>query len=168
MTTLTHCDSLKVEKLAEAHLLPYMERAWPGCTYYPTRHHELIQRFCGDVLVVRADNAKYIEIKAEVTNLHGNLFVETWSNLSRRNRGWIWKCQADWLWYYFVTEHQLYIMPMRTLQRWFYAHGNRYPEKKQGKYDQLNDTWGRCIPIADLQAGMSEFQGPVDPTEVTQ
>jgi hypothetical protein len=155
---------LGIEKRAEAELLPFMQKAWPGCTYYPTRHHRLIQLFCGDVLVSLPKEAKYIELKAEESDRHGNLFIETWSNKARKTRGWFWKCQADWLWYYFLEQHELYVFEMDALRTWLTPQlQEKYPEKAQRKRDQLNDTWGLCIPIEDMRSGVDGFFGPINP-----
>lgn len=151
-------------------LLPYMERVWPACICYPTRHHELIQKFEGDVLVLRGKSAKYVEFKCEEENKHGNLFIETWSNLSRENRGWYYKCQASWLWYYFIDDDELYCVEMDKLRRWGTAPGRSgdchlfdFPERQQRKREQKNDTWGRCVPIETLSRECEGFCGPKSP-----
>lgn len=158
-------EACEVEKLAEADLLPYMENVWPDLTYYPTRHHKLVQKVCGDLLVTREGRAKYVEIKAEAENLHGNLFIEVWSNRSRHTRGWLYTCHADWLWYYFLTSRELCVCPMGVLRRWAFSGATSrieaFPLKSQSKYVQLNDTWGHCVPIPVLQSECEEFRGPI-------
>lgn len=152
----------EIEKQAEAVLLPYMEKTWPGCVYYATRHHPLVQKFDGDFLVKRCGNAKYIEIKAERKHT-GNLFIETWSNKQRKTLGWFHVCQADWLWYFFLDNNSLYVVPMNSLREW--ARGSHYRllqfnERKQQAYSQLNDTWGRLVPIDVLKNECPAFRGP--------
>lgn len=165
-------QACEVEKLAEAVLLPYMQRVWPSCTYYPTRHHRIIQKVCGDLLVQKTGSAKYIELKAERQNDHGNLFVETWSNKSRGGLGWFHACQADWLWYYFLKPSELYILQMDQLREWARQPMHRprlydFPEKNQRRYVQMNDTWGRPVPIEILKREVAGFCGPIDPTAVS-
>ena len=156
----------EIEKLAEADVLPFMENAYPQCTYYPTRHHLLIQKTCGDFLARhRRDFAEYVELKAEEANLYGNLFLETWSNKSRRTPGWMLTCTADWLWYYFVNNRELYLVPFANLTEWAKQRMFDFPEKPQGKYAQLNDTWGRCVPISVLLNEIKTFTGPFDPLQ---
>lgn len=152
----------EIEQLAEADLLPYMERTWPDCTYYPTRHHRIIQKVCGDWLVKRRGRVKYIELKAEL-NATGNLFIETWSNKARRTFGWFHYCQADWLWYYFVDDKHLYIFAMQELREWARSDLFKYREVPQRKYEQRNDTWGHLVPIAVLQESLPSFRGPINP-----
>lgn len=153
----------EIEKLAEADLLPYMEAVWPDCIYYVTRHHPIVQKVCGDLLVTRRGQAKYIELKAEQQDNHGNFFIEMWSNRARYTQGWFHTCQADWLWYYFLRERALYIWAMGELKEWARNRLLDFPEAKQKKYDQKNDTWGRLVPIEVLRAGLTQFTGPVDP-----
>ena len=56
-------------------------------------------------------------------------------------------------------QDRLYFIPFKKLRRWAFHDHNIYkwPERKQGKYQQLNDAWGRCVPIdvivSDLQLG---------------
>ena len=163
-------QACEVEKLAESVLLPFMERVWPTCTYYPTRHHRIIQKVCGDLLVRRDESAKYVELKAERRNEHGNIFIETYSNKSRNTLGWFHACQADWLWYYFIEARELYIIEMAKLREWAKQPILRprlfdFPERQQQRYVQMNDTWGRCVPIITLQEEVPRFCGPIDPTE---
>lgn len=154
----------EIEKQAEAILLPYMEKTWPDCTYYPTRHHALIQLLEGDVLVSRNGGSKYIEIKAERENRYGNLFIETYSNRARGTSGWFFKLNADWLWYYFLAPSELYIVSMGKLRDWADERLGDFEERRQKRYDQLNDTWGRCVPIEVLKTECNGFTGPIDPT----
>lgn len=110
-------------------------------------------------LVFQKDEKTFycLEIKAEQSNKSGNLFLETWSNKSRLNPGWLVKSRADYLLYYFVDSDELYRVSLPALQRWAFAcdenhreNISRYPEKKQSKYDQLNDTWGACVPLSEI------------------
>lgn len=127
------------------------------------------QKFVGDLVAKfkSTDKAKSIEVKSEARNRYGNLFLESWSNKSMWSLGWLYTSQADLLWYYFVEDDELYVVRVEELRRWcfgFNGEGNvyRYDEKPQSKYTQRNDTWGWCVPIADL-SGVSSFKGPLSP-----
>lgn len=156
-----------IEKLGEADLLPYMERVWPKCIYYPTHHHVLVQKIYGDVLVKWKKAGRYVEFKIEQANDHDNFYIEMWSNKARRTWGWFHYCWADWMWYYFLKERQLYIFTMTALREWARINHRLldFPEKPQGKRVQRNDTWGHCVPIAVLQKELPGFRGPIDPTK---
>lgn len=158
------CD---IERLGEADLLPYMEAVWPNCAYYTTKHHKWVQKFLGDCLVSRDGDAKYIEIKTE-QQYTGNLFIETWSNKSRDTLGWFHACHADWLWYYFLDDRKLYVIPLPTLQKWGHQPTKApriecFKEVPQRKYDQRNDTWGRLVPIHIVLKEIEGCKGPIDP-----
>ncbi|HEX7122878.1 MAG TPA: hypothetical protein VF178_10950, partial [Gemmatimonadaceae bacterium] len=129
-----------------------------------------LQREIGDVLRNRStesDTVESIEIKAEQENRHGNLFLETWSNRRRRTTGWMFHCKADWLLYYFVLSDECYAVRLPKLQAWAFDRGRIYdfPEREQQKYDQLNDTWGRCVPITTLCNEVGLRRIPLPPRE---
>ncbi len=107
-----------------------------------------------------------VEFKIEDRHT-GNLFLETWSNLYRRNPGWMVKLNTDILLYYFLDCKQLYSISFQRLAKWAFGdsdafrHGERvkgrspgriydFPERRQQKRDQVNDTWGRVIPLTVL------------------
>lgn len=143
-----------IERLSLGILRPFIQqRAFNG-QYVVTSKGPLsreLQRSVGDMLYNRDTDSVYsIEVKAEQNNEHGNFFLETWSNRARFTVGWMYSLNADFLFYHFLKNDQLYIIPFQKLRRWAF-HDRRvfeFPERKQSKYDQLNDTWGRCVPIA--------------------
>jgi hypothetical protein len=105
----------------------------------------------------------------------GNVFLETWSNLSRKTPGWMIKQNADILLYYFLSRRVLYSIDFRRLCRWafgdssLWTNGKQpkhspgriydFPEKRQNKRKQRNDTWGRCVPHGILlqEVGMNIY-----------
>lgn len=125
-----------------------------------------LQRTVGDGMVNRSGQILAVEFKVEQHNKHGNFFLETWSNRSRFNRGWLDHLKTDVLLYYFSDDARLYSIPFAKLKRWAFgsgaAPGNiyRYQERLQRKYNQLNDTWGRCVPIGVIrrEVGLTEWR----------
>lgn len=131
-----------------------------------------LQETIGDALFNSdAETIWSVEIKVEEEDRHGNFFLETWSNknLSDKfshaqrgsNPGWLLKLQADLLFYYFAASDELYIIDLFALKRWAFTVNedghptiDRYREKLQGKRTQLNDTWGRCVPIVDIMKAL--------------
>ena len=103
-----------------------------------------------------------MELKVEAANKHGNFFLETWSNREWFTLGWMYKLQADVLLYYFLQERELYSIKVPALKEWAFGVGDgqgaiyKYLERKQSKYNQRNDTWGRCVPIAELQKALGD------------
>lgn len=127
------------------------------------RLSEFLQRSAGDALAQCNGKVYGVEIKTE-TKWTGNLFLETWSNKHRGRPGWLFTLNADMLLYHFSDRNVLYSIPFQRLQRW--AEGlevegwpENFVERQQRKYDQMNDTWGRCVPVeAVLQnTGGSEY-----------
>ena len=164
-------SACKVEDQSRAILMPFLQERADEGRYVITDKGPLsrmLQEQCGDVLLNIADGSIIsVELKAERRHT-GNLFLETWSNRNLTNRvshssrgsnpGWMVKSRADYLFYHFLDGDQLYIIPMFELQVWAWTGvataGKTFfdwPEKPQNKYDQLNDTWGRCVPITALR-----------------
>lgn len=146
-----------VEQRSLAVLRPFIQqRAFDG-QYVITAKGPLapvLQKSIGDVLYNSdAETVYSIEIKAEMSNKHGNLFLETWSNRSRFTLGWMFTLNADLLLYHFLEENELYVINFERLRKWAFHEGRIYSfrEKCQEKYQQLNDTWGRCVPIIVIQ-----------------
>jgi hypothetical protein len=47
-------------------------------------------------------------------------------------------------------------LPVFRLKQWSFSSGEeggiyRWPEKRQGRYVQANDSWGRCVPVDVLE-----------------
>ena len=111
---------------------------------------EFLQKTVGDIIFNCANQETWsIEVKTEEENKHNNFYLETWSNLSRLTTGWMVTLKADFLWYYFQDIKTLYSIQLPRLQDWAFKRKRIYsfPEKVQKKTSQMNDTWGRCVPI---------------------
>jgi hypothetical protein len=105
-----------------------------------------------------------VEHKCEYANTYGNLFLETFSNKSRGKLGWFFTNGADLLLYHFLRSGEVLLLRLAELRMWAYQHENykgvmqprvhRYKERDQARYDQMNDTWGYCVNVAHIEAGM--------------
>lgn len=167
------CMASNVEIFGMAVLMPYLEEKAHRGRIVKTAKGALarfLQETIGDVVFNTDDETICCaEIKVE-KKWTGNLFLETWSNrnlekkeshaMRGSNPGWLAKTQADVLLYYFLDTDDLIALPVFTLKRWAFVlsrrngHAGRiwdFEEKKQGKYDQLNDTWGRIVPVSVLE-----------------
>jgi len=168
MSTFIEAQGIEAEALFD--LIPFIERRYSPEGIVKTNSQLHVQKYKGDAIILTVAGGKFVELKAEKENIYGNLFIETWSNRSRFTQGWIFTTQADWLWYYFVSNKQLYHVVFQELKKWcFGIESNQgriwdFPEKQQNKYSQLNDTWGRCIPIQVLKQEVKTFIGPHNPT----
>jgi len=143
----------KVEARSRRILHPFIEqRSFEG-RYVLLEKGRLaaeLQKAIGDVIHTGLDGQlRSLELKAEEENKHGNFFLETWSNLSRLTPGWMITSRSDLLLYHFLSENTLCVMNLPRLQDWAFRQRNIYEfnEKQQRKYNQMNDTWGRCVPI---------------------
>jgi hypothetical protein len=157
-----------VEHRGLAVLLPYLEeRAYRGRLVSTAKGPlaRTLQRSFGDFFInIDADTVRSLEIKVE-RHWTGNLFLETWSNLNLEDReahaehgstpGWMVTSRADLLLFYFLDTDDLVTVPLLRLKRWAFGSGTEggiyaWPEKRQGRFEQRNDTWGRCVPVGHL------------------
>lgn len=158
-----------VESRGKDLLKPWLhEQAADGAVVWTTKGalSRELQDIFGDVLFnTQGERVWCVELKVEQT-WTGRLFLEVWSNRNLENRdnharlgsnvGWMMKQKADLLFYYFLDVDRLLVMPLFQLKRWAFGYGEtpgqiwKYQQKKQGRYQQLNDTWGACVPVDDI------------------
>ena len=121
---------------------------------------QVMQKNYGDILAKKNNQLLFIDIKVEKTCKYGNFFFETWSNKSRGTPGWFPEggVKADLLFYIFLDKPEaFYIIDLPYAREWAKTGIEKYPEKSQKKYDQLNDSWGRCVNIQDaIVAGIAK------------
>lgn len=158
-------DSLQVEKRSRKILHAWLKSDCDEGRFVLTDKGRLskeMQCRFGDVLAQKNGLAVWIELKAEM-DFTGNFFIEEWSNRKWGNPGWLYKLDTDLLFYHFVIDGLLYIINFQQLKKWLLEMPPdwcrykprqinlcQYDEKKQGKYAQKNDTWGRTIPVGDI------------------
>lgn len=158
MTSYEECN--KIEAAAWKDLLPMLQsKSFEGRFVFTDkgRLSKILQETVGDVVYNdRRGSLWAVELKSEESNRWGNLFLETWSNRSKFNPGWMFKSDADMLWYYFLKEKLLYIFHFPELKKWAFVEINNnsragriwdFKAAQQKKRAQKNDTWGRCVPI---------------------
>lgn len=159
-----------VEMAGMARLLPFLtEKAYCGRLVRTAKGPlaKEIQASFGD-LIMNTDEEIICSIEVKIEQRWtGNLFLETWSNRNLEAResqaergskpGWMVSQRADLLLYYFMDSDDLLVVPLFRLKRWAFGYGTtpgriyQYPERAQGKYNQMNDTWGRCVPVSILE-----------------
>lgn len=155
-----------VEERSQAILEPWLRWKYEHVVFNNGGQcHLETQKRYGDALIARSGESRWLEIKAEEEEKHGNLFLEVWSNKSQLNPGWMIHSRADLIFYHFVAQDVLYALKLPEIQRWAFDVSmgkpaiSQYPLKPQDKYQQRNDTWGHCVPISVCQevAGMGVY-----------
>lgn len=143
----------QVETIAMQELMP-----WLTMKFAPVElcDNEFLQRTLGDFTITQQTRKRSVELKAEQRYTQ-NLFLETWSNLPAFTLGWMYTSTADLLAYYFCDNQQLYVFPLPELKRWAFGVGEKegqiykYREATQNRYNQINLTRGRIVPINAIQ-----------------
>ncbi len=126
-----------------------------------------LQERVGDVIYNSSVDGRLIslELKTEQER-RPNLFLETFSNKNLHNAtnhagrggtaGWIITSGATLLCYQFLDTDDLFFANMFRLKQWAFTGLNKagtagriynWEEKPAKRDGQLNDTWGRCVPI---------------------
>lgn len=147
----------EIETIARRELLPWLLKTCQNVE--DTGHSEFLQKTCGDWIITKLSQQYGVELKAEA-RYTGNLFLETWSNLPRRTLGWMYTSQADYLFYFFADTKELFVIDFPALWQWAFGVGEKegaiykYAEKTQSKYNQVNFTRGRIVPINDIEAAL--------------
>lgn len=90
-----------------------------------------------------------IEVKGDRWYKTGNYFFETCSNEGKSTLGCFLYTEADYVYYYFVDERELHVLPMPATRDWFIQHITEFKEKKTstpvGK-GRRYITMGRLVP----------------------
>jgi len=142
-------------------MLPVMRERFGGRVVLTNsgRMSKQVQKGLGDAVVEKNDRMYFVEFKVEEYQKTANLFLETWSNRKWKTPGWMLYSHADWLWYFYLDTQNLYCVDFTSLCSWAFGCGGQdtgriyqYPERLT-RHQQLNDTWGRCVPVEVL----SEF-----------
>lgn len=167
-----------IEKRGRDILAPYFEERTAGLVFTDKgKLARFIQEHAGDFLFNDKRHKTMYAAEMKIEQKHtGNLFLETWSNRNLEDKqrhadlgsnvGWLAKCRADFLVYYFLDSDDLYVIDLFGLQRWAFGYAKpetadgkpmpgriyQYWEVRQKAYNQLNDTWGRLVPVEDLMA----------------
>jgi hypothetical protein len=94
-----------------------------------------------------------IEIKGDRYYRTGNYFLETVSNEGKNTPGCFLYTQADYIFYYFLEEKELHILPMPATRNWFRQHLHQFREKRTSTpvaNGQHYITVGRLVPRSRL------------------
>ena len=165
--------SNRVRERGEQLVAPFIQKLADGGQYLIIEGGPLalyLQKACGDYHLRIHGEIGTLELKTEEKST-GNLFLEMFSNRNLQDPakhfergttpGWLVTSKARWLAYAFLDYGVVYVCSMLQLQRWAFCKervfSGDYPLKCQGRYPQLNDTWGFCAPIRVLQHDLGRY-----------
>ncbi len=75
------------------------------------------------------DGVFLIEIKGDRYHRTGNYFFEVVSNQSKNSLGCFMYTEADFIFYYFIDEKELHVLPMPQTREWFNDNMGKYQQK---------------------------------------
>lgn len=102
-----------------------------------------------------------IEVKGDRWHQTGNYFFETISNESKQTPGCFMYTEADYVYYYFIEERELHILPMPATRNWFKERLEDFRERKTSTPvggGEAYITVGRLVPRKLLLAEVEGVQ----------
>lgn len=116
-----------------------------------------------DLIWYRNQNGKklttMIEIKGDRYYYTGNYFLETISNKSKQTPGCFMYTEADYVFYYFIEEKELHILPMPLSRNWFMTNINRFKERETSTPVGNNDYYITVGRLVNRQLMQNEVPG---------
>lgn len=113
------------------------------------------------ILIMQDGHERTVEVKTD-SYVSPNLFFETMSSLESNSIGCMYKTQATWLLYYFLTTKELYVLKMPDFRDWVDENIKRFEKKriKNWRYDRVRKytTEGRLIPKVILEEEFTSFK----------
>lgn len=160
-------DALAIESQGQRYVLPWVRQRYGDVVInVGGRLAKTLQKH-GDFFAMEEGSVTAFEMKVEKVKGSANLFLESWSNRSRMTPGWMFSCSADVLLYYFLDADELIVINLPALREWAFRDWTiaRYPERRQNAREQLNDTWGWCVPVEDCLCVAAMGEGRYCPRE---
>lgn len=154
-------EANNVAKKASSEIEAYLQTLSNTVDVINVENDEAYRRKDIDLLWVHKENDSKritsIEIKGDRWYKTGNYFLETISNKSKGTPGCFMYTEADFIYYYFVTERELHILPMPETKNWFIKNINRFVQKETSTpvNGQYYITVGRLVPRRMLQNEVS-------------
>lgn len=120
-----------------------------GWTITPTTRHEERDLCLGDRHFRRGDEHFLVEYKSGLqTGATGNVFLETVSVDSQGIKGWVYTCQADFIFYGALLNKKILIFKPCVLRDHINDLATRFRTAKTGKQQNKGyDTHGVVVPL---------------------
>ena len=118
-----------------------------------------------DLLWKRKQETKVVECSIEIKGdryYHtGNYFFETFSNEGKGTPGCFLYTEANFIYYFFLQQRELHILPMPDTRIWFIENMYRFKERKTStpvKAGEYYITVGRLVPRAFVLAAVPQVK----------
>lgn len=124
-----------------------------------TPHEERVLCLGDRVYIGKADGHKlYIEYKSGLQTAHtGNIFLETVSVDTPCKPGWVYTCQADYIFYATLLNHRILIFRPSKLRAEIAELKTKFKEVKTGKgQNETYHTHGVIVPLDYAERHLTE------------
>lgn len=103
-----------------------------------------------------------IEVKTDKYYQTGNIFAETVSNINKNTKGCFIKTECDYMYYLFLPQNILYILPMKKVKKWFLDNYDNFITKMTSTCDTdgtvLYKSLGKLIPRERISSEIQEVK----------
>ena len=158
MRSYTMEDATRVAKLAAEHIEEWLRKRAAMLEVLNVEDDPIYRLKDIDLIYKHRENnievTTTIEIKGDRYHYTGNYFFETVSNEQKNTPGCFMYSEAEYLFYYFVDQRELHIIPLRMAREWFETRMNEFEEKKPETklpHGAHYNTVGRLVPRKRLQ-----------------
>lgn len=148
----------KTAKKATEHITAYLKSK--GFFIIDVENNPFWQERDVDLLAMKSEDGKFpttykIEIKADTYYRTGNYFAESYSNLSKETPGCWFSTQSDFIFYYFIDERELHIIPTEEAQIWVRENSHNLKTRRTTTTGPKGEFWyqseGFLVPRTKLQ-----------------
>lgn len=153
-------DGLAVAHRATSDITAWLLRQSATVAVKNVENDPRFQRLDIDLLWQTRGATYSVEIKGDRLHQTGNFFFETVSNRERGTPGCFLYTEANYLFYYFVRTHTLYILPMPQTRDWFRANLQGFRERatRTPVGQTYYTTVGRLVPIGAVLRGVPQVR----------
>lgn len=143
-------------KQVEAYLDDFFRKA--GFVIKQTTSYEERRLCLGDRRFYKGDKKFFVEYKSGIQTYYtGNVFLETISVDATGRLGWVYTCQADYIFYAALLNRKILVFRPQKLRAEINALKSRFRETKTGKGQNKNyNTHGVLVPLDYAEKFLAE------------
>lgn len=129
-----------------------------GFTIEPTTAHEERRLCLGDRKFSKGDKGFFVEYKSGIQTFYtGNIFLETISVDTSGRLGWVYTCQADYIFYAALLNHKILVFRPNRLRAEIDTLKSKFKETKTGKGQNKGyNTHGVLVPLEYAEKYLAE------------
>lgn len=152
-------EASDVAKVASSDIEKYLLSLPETIIVVNTEDDKDFQLFDVDIIQEIESAVILIEIKGDRMYRTGNFFFETTSNTDKNTLGCFLYTLADFIYYYYVEEKKLFILPMPETCEWFKVNIHRFKERTTSTSFDNGDSYSTIGRIVPRETVIKEVKG---------